>query len=285
MLQSWGAREQASTGMLASELEASLNGLHIELNQATAPRTALELLQRRQTDAVFTFAAFAYMASTGELNGATDFSDAVRAIAELPARPLQLVVRGDSTVRSIADLRGRRVSLGPIASGNVYLMGTLVLSAFGVAPETVAVSPLPFRDASRQLIAGKIDALFMSGYAYPEIAYVLSHGGRLLNIEGPEVDRLRAAYPLLHPTVLARGTYPSVEQAIHTVGIDEVFVCRTDLEEGIVHELTRAFVEVVSKGDLDIEALRFMDLAAASATAIPLHPGAARYYRERELLP
>jgi TRAP-type uncharacterized transport system substrate-binding protein len=107
----------------------------------------------------------------------------------------------------------------------------------------------------------------------------------MLQIEGTEIDRTRATYPLLKPTVILRGTYATIDHAVHTVGVDEIVLCRADLDEGIVHELTRALIDVVARRDLQIEALRYMDLSTASATAIPLHLGAARFYRERELLP
>jgi TRAP transporter TAXI family solute receptor len=282
LLHTWGI-DPASTAKLQAELAALLKDLHVELMQTSLSTTALEMLQHRDVDAVFTFATFAYMASTGQLTS-IKFPDEIRAIAELPSRPVQVVVRAPSEVTSVAALRGRRVSIGPIGS-NTNIVAQLLLSAFGISQQAFTAEHFTLHDASRRFIAGEIDAFFANGYAYPDVAEALRHGGRLLDIEGAEIDRSRTTYPLLHPTVLPRGTYPTIDRPVHTVGIDEIFLCRADLDETIVHELTRAFVEVVARRDLDIEALRYMDLGAASSTAIPLHSGAARYYRERELLP
>jgi len=63
-----------------------------------------------------------------------------------------------------------------------------------------------------------------------------------------------------------------------------VLVCRSGLDEGLVYDLTRRFFEALPSLSSSQDALRFIDLEQAPAMPIPLHEGAARYYRERELL-
>ena len=75
------------------------------------------------------------------------------------------------------------------------------------------------------------------------IARALRGGARLLEITGPEVDRLREHYPLLRRTLLPRGTYPGQDAPLHTVGVDLLLVCRADLDTETVYELTRARFE------------------------------------------
>ena len=283
LLHTWGISSSA-TAQLRDEFAAQLKDLQVELTQTNYSTTALAMLQRRQVDAVFTFASFAYLASTGRLTGITNFPNDVRGIAELPSRPVQVLVGAKSGITSVAGLRAHRVSIGPIGS-NTNLVAQLLLPAFGISPVAFTAEHLVLHEASQRLIAGTLDAFFANGYRYPDVAEALRHGARMLQIEGTEIDRSRTTYPLLRPTVIPIGTYPTVDAAVHTVGVDEIFLCRADLDEGIVHELTRALIEVVARRDLEIEALKYMDLNAASSTAVPLHSGAARYYRERELLP
>jgi len=71
---------------------------------------------------------------------------------------------------------------------------------------------------------------------------------------------------------------------IHTIGVDSLLICRKDLDESIVYDLTKHFFEALPALSSSLDALRFMDLDESPATPIPLHDGAARYYRERELL-
>jgi TRAP-type uncharacterized transport system substrate-binding protein len=70
---------------------------------------------------------------------------------------------------------------------------------------------------------------------------------------------------------------------VHTVGIDTIIACRAGLDETLVYTLTKTFFDVLPELAVRLDALRRMDLARAPATPIPLHDGAARYYREREL--
>jgi TRAP-type uncharacterized transport system substrate-binding protein len=71
-------------------------------------------------------------------------------------------------------------------------------------------------------------------------------------------------------------------QAVHTIGVGSLLVCRSDLDEALVHDLTQRLFEILPALSSQL-ALGPTDLEHAPATPIPLHDGAARYYREREL--
>ena len=74
--------------------------------------------------------------------------------------------------------------------------------------------------------------------------------------------------------------------SVRTIGVDRLLVCRSDLDDALVHELTRHFIEALPEIFRPLRSsARLLDLDSASATPIPLHPGAAQYYRERELAP
>jgi TRAP transporter TAXI family solute receptor len=197
---------------------------------------------------------------------------------------VQIVVPPQSRIRTIPELRGRHVSLGPPGSGSA-LTSAFILSGFGISLTNLNAERLEFGEGSQKVIAGDLDAAFWNGsFPNANIAEALRHGARLLEVTGADIDRFRAEYPFLKPSVIPAGTYPGVDRPIHTVGVDGILVCRAGLDEAVVHELTRAFFEIVSRTDLAVQPLSHMNLSRASSTAIPLHPGAARYYRERELL-
>ena len=97
--------------------------------------------------------------------------------------------------------------------------------------------------------------------------------------------RSQCNFPIpLRVALIPAGTYPTVRGPVHTVGIDTLIACSTDLTETLVYRLTKTFFDVLPELATQVDALRRMDLARAPATPIPLHDGAARYYRERELL-
>jgi len=256
--------------------------MQAELNRAVS-ETAMRMLQQDEIDGAFTYANMAYMAYSGQLQQG-DQGDNIRAIAELPIRAVQVLVGAHSGITSVSGLRGRHVSLGSLG-GSAAPVAELVLRAYGIRLQDLHAEQIDLDVAAHRVATGELDAVFSYGYPNPDVAAAIRQGGRLLEIVGPEIDEFRRTYPLLKPTVIPAGTYPDINHIVHTVGIDGIFICRANLDENLVYELTRAFVEVVAGKDLTIETLKHMNLGAASSTAIPLHYGAARYYRERELLP
>ena len=80
------------------------------------------------------------------------------------------------------------------------------------------------------------------------------------------------------------GIYFGHPHSTPTIGVDSLLLCRAELDEDLVYNLTKAFFEVLPDLSSEVESLRLMNISRASATPIPLHRGAARYYRERELM-
>ena len=130
-----------------------------------------------------------------------------------------------------------------------------------------------------ELLKGRVDSVILTGRLPEEaVARALQGGARLLNIDEPEIDRLRVSYPLLRRVLVPKGRYPSQLAPVRTVGVDLLLVCRADLDKDLVYELTQSYFEDIS-GELQSQT----DPQRAPAVIIPLHQGAARYYREREM--
>jgi hypothetical protein len=98
-------------------------------------------------------------------------------------------------------------------------------------------------------------------------------------LTGPAIERLRHDYPFFRSAIVPGGVYRGHPAAVPTIGVDNVLLCRSGLEEALVHDLTRQFFSALPS----LSMLSFMDLDQSPATPIPLHEGAARYYREWEL--
>jgi TRAP transporter TAXI family solute receptor len=240
-------------------------------------------LQAGTADLGFAFADVTYVAFVGQLGEDPRPFDRLRGVAVLQLTPLHLLARAGLDVRSIRDLRGKRVGTGPPGSGTA-LTSDILMRGFGVAPADIAAEALPFNDAARRLVAGTLDAAFVSaGYPSESVQIATRAGARIVAVEGDEVTRLRTDYPFLRLTFVPGGTYPGHPAPVSTVGVDSLLLCRADLDEDLVYRLTSAFFDVLPTLSTELESLQLMDVARASATPIPLHRGAARYYREREL--
>lgn len=244
----------------------------------------LESLQRGAADLGFAFADVTYLAFVGRLDEEPRPFDRLRGVAVLQLTVVHVLIRPGSGITSIEQLRGRRVALGPTGSGTA-ITAKVLLEAFGVPIAEVRGEYLPFLQSANGVVRGELDAAFVSaGYPAESVLTATRGGANLLEVSGPVVERLRTNYPFLRVALIPAGTYPTVRGPVHTVGIDTLIACSTDLTETLVYRLTKTFFEVLPELATQVDALRRMDLARAPATPIPLHDGAARYYRERELL-
>jgi uncharacterized protein len=244
----------------------------------------LELLQRGAADLGFAFADVTYLAFVGRLDESTRLFDRLRGVAVLQLTTIHVLIRPDSGISSIEQLKGRRVALGPSGSGTA-ISARVLLEAFGVSIAEVKGQYLPFRESADRVVRGELDAAFISaGYPAESVLTATRGGAHLLEVSGPVVEKLRTNYPFLRVSLIPAGTYPPFRGPVHTVGIDTLIACGADLPETLVYRLTKTFFDVLPGMATKVDALRRMDLARAPATPIPLHGGAARYYRERELL-
>jgi TRAP transporter TAXI family solute receptor len=171
-----------------------------------------------------------------------------------------------------------RVVLGNPIGANAVL-GERLMKSMGIAPSEIRGELLLRDPAVEKLLNRDVDALIVIGRPPQEpVVRALRGGAHLLDIDGPEIDRLRVYYPLLRRLLIPLGMYPSQRFPVHTVGVDLLLVSRADLDKELVYELTRAYFEQSPEN-----IRRQTDPQRAPAAVIPLHPGAARYYREREV--
>ena len=209
----------------------------------------------------------------------------LRAIAVLWINTFYVLVRADSPFRSITDLKGRPV--GVIRPGTSGEFSTrIVLDAHGM--KYVDVKPIfePTDTLMPMLAKREIDAVFSANPLMLDTIQTLSKTTplRLLPIGRTEVNKLRSSYPFLRPVTVAAHKLAGQTQPIETLGSEWLLVCRSDLSEEVVYQLTREFFAQLPAMAKDYGEAALIDPDQAPATPIPLHAGAARYYREREIL-
>lgn len=262
---------------LVSALSQSMSNVEITVLPTAGAVANINAIHQGEAELGFTFADVAYLAFSGQLTDGPPF-DQLRGIAVLQVTPIALVARAGLSIRDPADLRGLSVGVGPPGSGTA-VTASLILQAFGLDEKDLRVEEIGFQESATKLLNGRLDAMFDNAITHSEsLKRVTDAGARFVPIEGPSADRLRRDYPFLTSTVTSRELYGS---SAHTIGVDGVLICRSDLDETLAYELTKQLFS--SLKSLGRGALRFMDVDQAPATPVPLHPGAARYYREREL--
>jgi len=212
--------------------------------------------------------------------------DNLRAVANLFPEAVHLVVRRDSGIESVADLKGKRVSLGEKASGTL-VVAEIVLNAYGLDKNDVVAFYEKLGKASDMLAEGELDGYFMvGGYPINDVSHTAETTEiDIVSIMGKEAEKIREAHPFFSADVIPGGTYDGVGGAVTlSVGAQLVIPEKTDAD--LVYGITRALWHPNNRKVLDsgppngkqIELHKALD-----GVAIPLHPGAARFYEEAGL--
>ena len=208
----------------------------------------------------------------------------LRVIAALFPEEAHLVVAANSGIQSVADLRGKRVLLGAPNSGGLARTRA-ILAAYRVHPRELVSDEMP----SALMRDGKIDAYFaISGVPLDSVRdLIVHHAARLVPIDGEGRDRLVRMLPQLSPAVIAANAYPG-QPAVETVATRAWWVTRDSEPDPLVYGLTRALFNPANHAGLAASHPSAgginLDSAAVNPPA-PLHPGAARFYREKGKLP
>lgn len=248
----------------------------------------IDLLRASTVEAGMVQADIAYWAytGTGTYAGRPPFTQ-LRSIGTLYAEAIHIVVRADSGILTIPDLRGKVVSVGEEGSGTLVDV-RVVLEAYGLSEKDLDPRYLKPGTAADRLARGEVDAFSIVGGA--PVSAVSDAAGRLpvrlVPIDGPVAERLRQTQRFFAEAVVAADTYPGVPAAT-TLSVGAELLVRAETSDETVYGVTRALwhentrrllAEGHPKG-------RSIDPSrAVTAIAVPLHPGAERYYREVGLI-
>ena len=242
----------------------------------------IEALQDGAVDIGLAQAGIAYMAYNGRLQESGRALRGIRGIAILNSSAVHLLVGPGSSVRSMDELRGRRVGIGPDGSGAAVVSQAVLHGYFspGDVHEVDATVP----QTNKMLLDDTLDAAFtISSVPNDDAKHLTEAGARLLPIRGPAVNRLRTMYPFFRSEIIPAGSYRGLDQPVHTLSVDVVLLTRAGLDDALVRRLTEGLFRMLPQLSAELPFLKGMAPERAPATPVPLHPGAALYYREREL--
>lgn len=265
---------------LARSYARSMPDVRIESVETPGTMHNIEALQDGTVDIGLAQAGIAYLAYNGQLNDRA--MRHIRGIAVLNASDVHLMATPRSNMRSIDELRGRRIGIGP-KGGALALTSQMVLRGYFSQEEVQEVSTT-VPNTMAMLLDGRLDAAFTFASVPNDEAKSLTQGGaRLLQLRGPAVDRLRTTSPFFRSSIIRSGSYPGQTEPVHTLSVDVVLLARQGLDDAVVRRLTESLFRMLPQLSAELPFLKGMVPERAPATPVPLHPGAALYYREREL--
>ena len=208
--------------------------------------------------------------------------DSFRTVAGLYAEAVQLVTM-DPEVKSVADLKGKTVSIGAPGSG-VYFNAVDVLTAAGLTEADIKAQYQSFADSADALKDGKIDAAFIvAGAPTPAITELCTtNSAYLVPIDGAVADKLMADCPFYTVYEIPAGTYAGQDAAVKTVTVKATLIVDAAASEADVYNLTAAIFDNIDA--ITAEHAKGAELSLENATSgmtVPFHAGAAKYFAEK----
>lgn len=207
----------------------------------------------------------------------------LRALGIAYPNAIQLVTLADSDIHSLADLEGARVSVGAPGSGT-EVSAQAILEANGITYDDIDEQRLNFNETASALRDGDIDAGFWS--VGPPTSSILdlatTRDIRLVSLEGEELENALGASDVFVEYTLPGGTYTGVEEDVTTVGTPNVILVAAEMDEQLAYD----FLDALYSNIDDVIAVHpsgndTTPEFALSASPIPLHAGAVRYYQDQ----
>lgn len=212
----------------------------------------------------------------------------LRAVFSVHPEPFHIIAGANSGINGWDDLKGKRINIGNPGSGQRGTMEVL-MKAHGTSTDDFAqATELTSTEQSKALCDGKIDAYgYTVGVPNAGVSVATDGcGAKIVNLNGGVEEKLvndNAYYAFAN---IPKGTYKTTSADVTTFGVMATFVTSADVPDDVVYEVTRAVFENLD----DFRGLHpaFANLdpkkMVKDALSAPLHPGAARYYKEKGLM-
>ncbi|MBQ8082068.1 MAG: TAXI family TRAP transporter solute-binding subunit [Clostridia bacterium] len=261
---------------------------HVDGISATGEATAASIqnlrdLHEGNSELGISQSEVAFYAYNGQMDYEGNAFTDIRALYSTIYNFLQVFVPADSDIHSIADLKGKTVSMGSAGSGG-EMAARALLSAYGLDYTTVNAQFMGESDGSSALKDGKIDAMIathpLGSAAMTELT--TSMNARLLAIEAD--DKFYEVYPLYTPYTVPAGTYNGQDADV-VIPRSRIIMCtstNSGLTDDEIYEIVKAVWENRDEwagSAKSVETQAVLE-TALEEIAIPMHPGAIRFFEE-----
>ena len=204
--------------------------------------------------------------------------DSFSVVAALYMEQVQIVTC-DPSIKTVADLKGKTVSVGAQGSGT-YFNAVDCLSAYDLTMNDINPKYLDFASSTEELKDNKIDAAFVVAGAPTNSITELSTSKQayLVSIDAAHADKLIASNPYYSKNTISKDAY-GLDADAETVAVAAMVLVRDDVSDDVVYTLTKTIFD----GKAEIQHAKAEDLDtkfASSVTAVPFHKGAAKFYSE-----
>lgn len=263
-------------------------GVAASAQTTTASVDNMKFIRDKRVELAFTLADTALDSVKGTAQFAPPQTPArAVALAALYPNMTHIVTKEGLGINTVADLRGKRVSVGAAGSGT-EVIANRVLEAYGMTQADLQPQKLGIADSANGLRDGRLDAFFWSG-GLPTggVSDLANAPGITLKFLAHDdvVQKMADKYDKLYvQATIPAGTYKNAAD-VKVSGVNNLLVAHADMDEGLAYAILKTMFD--NKADLDVihpEAKKLTLQSAVVGSPIPFHPGAIRFFREKGVM-
>ncbi|MCS0672534.1 TAXI family TRAP transporter solute-binding subunit [Cytobacillus firmus] len=263
-----------------AEIISDATGIDTNAEVSGASAENMNTLKDGNAEIAFSQTDIASYAQEGKLMFEGAAVDNVSAIGTLYPETIQIVTTAKSGIKSVEDLKGKKVSIGAPGSGTAA-NAEQILEVHGIKLDDIQKQDLSFDESTAGIQDGNIDAAFVTAGTPTGAVEGLSatEDVVIVPIEQDKIDALIEKYPYYVQDEVPSGTYKLAE-AVPTVAVQAMLVVSNDLSEDVVYDVTKAIFENLDKVT-HAKGKMIKAENAVKGTGIDLHPGAKKYFDEK----
>jgi uncharacterized protein len=283
---SGGAWFPIGAGM-AEVIKKSVPGVQARVQTTGGGVENVKLVHDGKTEVGITISYLAYNGYNG-LNPYKSKMQNIRTLCSgLSTGVMQVVVPANSKIQSLRDLKGKKVSVGPAGGGALTVLND-IFQEYGFKMGDITPSYVAYDEGVTMMTDGHIDAAVVyAALPTPAVKTLATgpHPFRMLDLEENIQKTLLSKYPYYIPITIRKDIYGTPSD-IRVVGTPNIVIVYSKLADDLVYKITKAFFEPAN-----LEMIRNshpsakpLTLERAAVAAVPLHPGAEKFYKEKGML-
>jgi len=276
-------------GGIASIANKYIPELNLVAEASTGSLGMVQLMDDRSKQGKGAFAVIASDGVYNGYNGQNEFKQAypsLRAVSFLYGAELYLVVPQDSSVKSYADLKGKRIGVGAPGS-TVASLASLLIEKSGVGKDQYKALPLGYQEVVQGIKDGSIDGGFLAGAA-PVAAYnelSSSEDVRIIPVDEAIAQDIVKNNPYYYQAKVKAGAYKGIDSDVPVLAFGVLILTNEKASDDLVYNLIKTLLEKHEElVAIHKTAQQMTPETVLTSIGIPIHPGAEKYYKEAGLL-
>ena len=273
-------------GAIANVWNTKLENMNVTAQATGASAENLRLINKGEAEfAIVQNDVMDYAYNGTDLFAGEKLSN-IMTIGTMYPEVVQIAVSKASGIKSVADFKGKRISVGAAGSG-VEFNAKQIMEGYGLTFDDIKKSNLSFKESADGIQNGTLDGCFITAgvpnAALQELAFTA--GLTLIPVDGAAADKICAKYGYYTKTVIPGGTYKGTEEDCGALAIMATLAVSSKLDEQTVYDMTKTlFSNLTELGNGHAKGKEVSAKTAITGVSVPFHPGAIKYYKEIGLM-